>query len=450
MAKKLTFTPTGFDSLKAGKLADAENPGLFLEVLGSGKKQFKYSRRLNPTTIVRMTFGSYPAQKIANAREWAQGLSNYVEQGIDPRVVEREAKAAQEAQEAEDAAQAAALANVKVMTLNDAHALYMEAVERNEHKVTYSVNTHPLKPQTIADKLYSYTGYIQKPLGERPLASITDEDLEDIVLSITARGSKVQANRVACELKVFFNWVVSRRARPHKFGIKVNPAAQLHELWNGQSIRTRHFARDELVVFLKAITKEDLVHRRALLILLLTGCRKMNVLNAPMSEIKDGYWTIPEDRTKGRMEHQIKLGPWLTELMKSDSEWLIPSHIAEDRGMIHGWSRVTQRVTERMDEIEGKGRKRWVLHDLRRTFRNHIDTLVDDERTAELMMNHKVRGIVARYNSNRREDQTAAGFLAWENMVAQMAREAGVANRLGVPTVTTKVAPQSTPIPLAA
>jgi integrase len=448
MSKKLTFTPTGFENLKSGKLPDHENPGLFLEVLPPtktkpvGKKQFKYSRRLNPTVVVRMTFGSYPAQKIADARTWAQAINASVEQGIDPR----EAKRVEKAQEAEEAAQAA----IPTITLNAAHALYMEAVDDNTHKVNYSTNAHGLKQRTIDDKRYLYEGYAGRTLGERPLASITEEDLEDIIFTIAKRKRKVQANRVACELRIMFKYFMSRRARPHGFNLKVNPAAQLHELWYPQSVRKRRFERDELMVFLKAVAREELVYRRAFLILLLTGCRKLEVVACPMAEVKGGFWTLPETRTKNREEHKIMLGPWLSALMSCDGDWLIPSPYVKDRGLVDGWSRFTQRVTRTMDEIEGKGRERWTLHDLRRTFRTNIDVLVDDRRTAELMLNHKIKGIEGVYNSNKRAAETAAGFLAWEKMVAEMAVEAGVADALFVPTVTTTVAPRSTPILLAA
>lgn len=440
MSKKLTFTPTGFDNLKAGKLPDHENPGLFLEVLGSGKKQFKYSRRLNPETVVRMTFGSFPAHKIADARAWAQSLNASVEQNIDPR----EAKRVEKAQEAVEAAQAAN----PTITLNMAHALYMEAVDENTHKVNYSTNAHGLKQRTIDDKRYLYEGYAGRALGERPLASITEEDLEDIIFTIAKRKRKIQANRVACELRIMFKYFMSRRARPHGFNLKVNPAAQLHELWYPQTIRKRKFERDELMVFLKAVAREELVYRRAFLILLLTGCRKLEVVACPMSEVKDGFWTLPETRTKNREEHKIMMGPWLSALMTCDGKWLIPSP-THDRGLVDGWSRFTQRVTRTMDAIEGKGRERWTLHDLRRTFRTNIDVLVDDRRTAELMLNHKIKGIEGVYNSNKRAAETAAGFLAWEKMVADMAVEAGVADALGIP-ITTAVEIQSNPERLAA
>lgn len=46
MARIATFTPASIDALRKGKLHDPRAPGLTIEVLPSGKKVWKYERRL--------------------------------------------------------------------------------------------------------------------------------------------------------------------------------------------------------------------------------------------------------------------------------------------------------------------------------------------------------------------------------------------------------------------
>ncbi|HVI06000.1 MAG TPA: hypothetical protein VM711_07910 [Sphingomicrobium sp.] len=88
MAKKIALTPASIDALKKGRLAGLLTPGLFVEVLGSGKKRRKYRHQVAGTDIVAVLFGRlYPAQTIAQSPEWANSLNEKAEAGIDPRAL---------------------------------------------------------------------------------------------------------------------------------------------------------------------------------------------------------------------------------------------------------------------------------------------------------------------------------------------------------------------------
>lgn len=108
MAKKIALTPASVDALTKGSLADLQTPGLAIEVLGSGKKRWRYRRQVAGTEIVAPLFGDlYPGLAISGAREWARALNEQVEKGLDPRTILRERKAREE------------------MTVAKAHGLYM-------------------------------------------------------------------------------------------------------------------------------------------------------------------------------------------------------------------------------------------------------------------------------------------------------------------------------------
>ena len=94
-----------------GKLRDARTPGLMSELLPSGKKVWKYERRLAGSgALIRLTLGQFPAYTMADARAWATKLNDQVEAGVDSR----EAKRAEEIGAS--------------MTVAKAHDLYMIAV----------------------------------------------------------------------------------------------------------------------------------------------------------------------------------------------------------------------------------------------------------------------------------------------------------------------------------
>src|SRR3546814_16908023 len=96
MARNATFTPASIDALSKGNLRDPRTPGLMIEVLPSRKKVWKYERRMPGNgALVRLSFGLFPANTMADARTWAAALNDQLEAGNDPR----EARRAREAEE---------------------------------------------------------------------------------------------------------------------------------------------------------------------------------------------------------------------------------------------------------------------------------------------------------------------------------------------------------------
>lgn len=68
LAKELTFTPSGFGSLRAEKLPDPEPQELMIEVLSSSNKIFQFFRRTSPSVVIHGTSGEYAAKSIADIR----------------------------------------------------------------------------------------------------------------------------------------------------------------------------------------------------------------------------------------------------------------------------------------------------------------------------------------------------------------------------------------------
>ena len=77
MTRTQTITPSAVDGLTMGDLKDPNTPGLSIEVLSSGKKVWKYKRRVAAGgPLVRLSLGQFPAHTIAAAREWAGKLND--------------------------------------------------------------------------------------------------------------------------------------------------------------------------------------------------------------------------------------------------------------------------------------------------------------------------------------------------------------------------------------
>lgn len=58
-----------------------------------------------------------------------------------------------------------------------------------------------------------------------------------------------------------------------------------------------------------------------------------------------------------------------------------------------------------------------------------------DFKTAEAMLNHVKKGLERTYDTYELEDEKQAWFQTWEAEITGIAREAGVAEALGVPAI---------------
>jgi hypothetical protein len=412
MARKIPFTPASLDAIIDVRiLADPLTPGLAIEVLGSGKKRWKYRRKIVGRDVTVTLFGGlYPTHSIAAAREWAQGLNEQVEAGLDPREVRREEKARSE------------------MTVARAHELYMVAV----HEGRASRAKRKNKPRTISDKLEIYERDIKPRLGKRSVYEITERDLIKLV---TAKGkvARVRANRLAAELKVFFGWASSLRGL--EVGLENDPSHRLGDLKFPESPRQRKLSLDEIEWFLKAVVEEERDFQRGMLLWLLTAARITEVGQARRTELVKGIWTIPADRVKNSSAHSIALGPWGRSLMATDGEWVFPAVKKKDRPRNRSvWYKARDRVLARMSELAGRPIERFTPHDFRRTVRSNTKRLKVDFETAEAMLNHVKKGLERTYDRYDLEEEKRASFLKWEAEIADIAIRAGLAARLALPS----------------
>jgi len=409
MAKKITFSPATIDALTSGIVADPQTPGLAIEVLGSGKKRWRYRRKIAGKKVVATLFGGlYPAVPIADGRAWGRDLNDKVEAGLDPRVTQREEKALAE------------------MTVAKAHALYMLAVREGRT----SRKKGPARPMTIKLKLGVYRRDIAPKLGKLSIHEVTEADLIKIV-EAKGKTKKVSANQLAREFNNFFKWATSLMG--NEVGLTHNPAARLKDLQHPEHPRTRILNEQELKWLLQALLEQPYQFRRGFLLCLLTAARISEVTQAKSAEFSDGVWTIPSARVKNYVEHRIPLGPWGRSLASSNDEWLFPANRTDGPRGNTSWYRARDEVHARMEAIAGHSIKSFGFHDFRRTARSNTKRLNVDYETAEAMLNHKKKGLARVYDLYELEEEKRLWFLKWENEIIRIAMLAGVAEALGVP-----------------
>jgi hypothetical protein len=420
MERRKALTPASIDSLKAGKCVDPATPGLSIEVR-AGKKLWQYRRRIaGHGATVKMTLGPFPAHTIAAARQWAAGLNDQVEAGIDPRAIEM-----------------AATERAK-MTIEYSHGLYMAAVREGRASRAKRVN----KPSTIAEKLAIYRCDIAPKLAKKIIYEIEEADLAKVALA-KGKRSRVRANRLATELKVFFGWASSLRGT--EIGLPTNPAARLTDIKFAERPRTRKLTNEEIGWFLRAVALEPRKYQRGLLLLLLTATRLTEVIDARSAELDGDVWAIPEGRVKNSRTHRVAMGPWGLSLFRTNRVWLFPSSRVDGPQAACGWYKARNRVLARMSEYAGRPIDKWTPHDMRRTARSNTKRLKIDFETAEAMLNHAKKGLERVYDGYELEDEKREWFLKWETEIIAIAKNVGVADALGVPEP--KEAPGITTLP---
>jgi integrase len=411
VSKRTGFAPAAIDSLQKGWLLDPLTPGLRIEALASGKKKWRYHRRLSGSgEVVKATFGLFPACTIGAAREWARELNAKVEVGIDPR---EEKRAADER---------------AGMTVARAHAIYIQAAREGRASRAKRVN----RPRTIVDKLKIFRCDIEPKLGKKSIYEVTEIDLLKLV-NAKGKTAKVRANRLASELKVFFGWASSLRGL--EIGLEENPARRLADLRYPEPPRKRKLSNEEIGWYFRAVAEEEeRDFRRGFVLLLLTAVRISELRDARASEVFDGVWTIPTDRSKNMQPHSIALGPWGGALMATNAEWIFPAPKV-DGPRKSGWYKARDRVLARMADYAGYAIDHFVPHDLRRTMRSNTKRLKIDFETAEAMLNHLKSGMARIYDGYEHAEEMAASFLRWENELIGIALQTGVASKLDVPNM---------------
>jgi len=85
-----------------------------------------------------------------------------------------------------------------------------------------------------------------------------------------------------------------------------------------------------------------------------------------------------------------------------------------------------------MAQIAGQPIERFTPHDFRRTTRSNTKRLNVDFDTAEAMLNHVKTGLERTYDRYDLEDEKRVAFLRWEEEVAAIADQKGVAGLLGL------------------
>jgi hypothetical protein len=228
---------------------DTEHPRLGLRVTDKGHKSFFFLARFpgsdNPT---RRLIGSYPAMKLAQARERARQWDELLAKGIDPkieqdRVVEAEARKTREA--------VAAVENRFGMRARE--YLRRHCKDHRQVKGTARMIDKELMPHW----------------HDRRIDEITSRDIKTLILDIAERSPSVARNTLTV-CKSFFGWA----QEPMEY-ITASPAAAIsaRKLIGEKKPRQRVLTDDEIRKFWFATGQLGYPYQHLYRLIVLTGVR---------------------------------------------------------------------------------------------------------------------------------------------------------------------------------
>lgn len=329
MTTRINFIKKTLDHLSApaqGKrnyFYDEKISGLAIAVTDRGSKTFVVYRKIQGRPE-RVTLGKYPDLTIEQARKKAAEILAAIAQGKNPNDFVRKQK--------------------QELTFK---GLFDEYLERH-------AKVHKKSWKNDADQYRLYLSYWAK----RKLSNFQKKDVQSLHTTIGKNHGHYVANRTLSLLHIVFN-----KAIEWGYFKGSNPAHKISRF--KEKSRERFLQADELPRFFdKVANEENGIIRDYILMSLLTGARKSNVLAMRWEHVNlaSKTWFIPE--TKNGSSQTVPLTEEAVKILEqrkvqANGEWVFPGpgktgHLVEVK---RAWARILERA-----DIKGLR-----IHDLRRT-----------------------------------------------------------------------------------
>ena len=390
----MKFTKQNLESLQATGTRYEEQldaPGLIARVSAKGEVVLVYRYSLNGHRS-KFTVGTFVGSNLDVLRKIYNDAVSAVSSGIDPQ-----AKRVQERREVEEAR----------FEDSNARSLIQVADEYYENCVHGNNWCRQNSPKTLRDK----KGIINREIRDSKIANrnindISRSDLVQLLMVVNNRGAKVMANRVRAFVSSMFNWAVDMSY------IDVSPAVRLPS--NGEISRTRVLSPSEVKKFWDAIDViENKDQQCAIRALLLTGQRRNEIATVEAHEIEDGWWTIPEEKSKNGKAHRVYV---------SNEAW---PYFWNDEGYVVKSSRANHinrsTLTHIVPEIaEAAGLEDVRCHDLRRTVATFIQGQFGSEVMDKVLNHQEQNRVTAAYGLYDFDKEKKAALIWWNNKLNEI------------------------------
>lgn len=280
--KRFNFNKKEIDSLPPAEgekeqYWDTKTRGLYLQVSSGGVKSYYVRRKIHGHSE-RLFLGRHPEISIEQARSKAAQFHASLAQGSNLAAARR--------------------MEMKELTVGE---LFEEYIERHAKKSRKTV----VEIQKQFERDFSKWKH-------RKLSSMSNEEAENIHRDIADTRGPYAANRAIELLRAMYNKAVEWR---HFKGDNPTKTVTMFP----ERARHRVIQADEFARFFAAVESEaDQDIQDFIMLSLLTGARKTNVLSMSWSDIdmKGKTWTIPGEQSKNSQMHTIPLTDEELEILR--------------------------------------------------------------------------------------------------------------------------------------
>ena len=362
-------------------LWDTDAPTLALRASPTGRKTYVFESRLNGATI-RVNIGTPAEWTIEAARNKANGLKMLVDNGTDPREIQRQ-------QDVDKAVERAAAA-IQAVTVGEVWKLYLAKRQPHwgerhykDHNIMASAGGEKKSKGTRVGKGLTIPGPIYPLLAFR-LSELTPETIE--AWATKQAKTRPTYGRLAWRcLKAFLTWCGEQKQ--YRILLTANPAKtkKAREAFGKPAVKSGSLERSQLPAWFTAVLNiGNPVAAAYLQTLLLTGARPGEVLGLRWKDINT-KWKGLTIRDKVEGERVIPLTPYVWHLLTvlpRRNEYVFSSPTAKGGALSIPRS-------HHVCACKVAGLKGLTLHDLRRSFKSLTEWLEIPAGVVAQLMGHK-------------------------------------------------------------
>ena len=383
---------------RAYKLADSG--GLYLLVQPNGSKLWRYKFRVGGVEG-KQSFGAFPEVSLAEARGLHGDSRKLVAQGINPVQAKQELKIVQVQEQLE--------------RVRGTFAAVM-----SDWGAATAVG---LRPSTVKQRQREIDNDLMPKLKNRPMDGITRLELTALLKDVEKRAPEVARN-LRNHLWGMFEYSIDSGLMEN------NPVPPLRVMKKRNQTNHPALAGDKIGDFLRALDAAATINeetRVAMLLVLLTACRKAEVIEARWDELdlKAAHWEIPAARMKAKRPHWVPLSRQAIELLTrlrkivpAGREHLFPNRLDPRRPMAN---RSLNALMERLG-FGGEG----TPHGMRAAFSTHFNSLGASVDVIEHCLAHvPANAVRAAYNRHAYQDERREMLQAWADHLDRVRNDQG-------------------------
>jgi integrase len=383
------------------EIYDVIVPWMAVRVTPNGHKSFVARARIKgQQRPIRYTIGPVSLLTVADARQRARDALLKMQGGIDPRE--------------EKKAQAAAVERRK----RTAFAAVAEAY----------IADHVAELRSGVRTARDIRRYLVAAWGNRPIESITADDLAELIQSIIAAGKPMMADRVLVYAKGLFKWAASP-ARPRDERLVVNPAANLtsRDFKIKQTERDVELSREHLRTIWTCSARLGEPWASYFKMLVLSGQRRMEIGGLRWTEIDfdERVIVFPASRMKAGRPHEVPLTGQMIELLRTVERGTGPYVFSVRDGQVPmgNFDRIKRRLDTLIEE-QYPGLIHWTIHDIRRAVRTGLGAIPQvPHDVAELVVAHVPDRLTRTYNLHGYREEKRQALTLWSERLMRIVKQ---------------------------